>query len=205
MNSKDSKQHWDEVYTKNLPEEVSWFQKEPTASLQFIHNIGNKKSRIIDVGGGASTLTEHLLKSGYSNVAVLDISGKAIEYAKEKLTNQSDKVEWYIDDITKFVSPYPYDIWHDRAVFHFLTDKASRELYLKTLKNTVHSGGHVIIATFAKDGPTKCSGLDIVQYDSVSMQHELGDEFLLLENQFEAHQTPKGNKQHFIYFLFQKR
>lgn len=198
------KQYWNEIYEKKHPEEVSWFQKKPTISLQFIHDIGNKKSRIIDVGGGTSTLTEHLLKSGYPNVAVLDISDKAIEYAKEKLKNQSDEVEWYVDDITKFVSPHPYDIWHDRAVFHFLTDKTSRELYVKTLKNTVNSGSHVIIATFSKDGPTKCSGLDIVQYDVDSIERELGDEFLLVENRLETHETPNGNKQNFIYFLFQR-
>ena len=205
MNSKNSKQYWNEIYTNNLPEEVSWFQKEPTVSLEIIQRISNKKSRIIDVGGGASTLTSCLLKKGYSHVAVLDISEKAIEYAKEKFADQANKVEWYVDDITSFVSPHPYDIWHDRAVFHFLTDKESRNLYINTLKNTLNPGAYVIMASFAKDGPTKCSGLDIMQYDATSIQHELGNEFLLLENQFETHQTPKGNKQHFIYFLFQRR
>ncbi|PIZ04210.1 MAG: SAM-dependent methyltransferase [Gammaproteobacteria bacterium CG_4_10_14_0_8_um_filter_38_16] len=205
MNSKNSKQHWNEIYTKNLPEEVSWFQKEPAVSLEIIQRVGNKESRIIDVGGGASTLASCLLKKGYSHVAVLDISDKAIEYAKKKLANQSDKVEWYVDDITNFVSPHSYDIWHDRAVFHFLTDKESRALYVRTLKNTLNPGSFVIIASFAKDGPAKCSGLDIIQYDAASIQHELGNEFLLLENQLETHQTPKGNKQHFTYFLFQRR
>ena len=204
MNSKNSKQHWNEIYTKNLPEEVSWFQKEPTISLEMIQRVGNNKSRIIDVGGGASTLAGYLLKNGYSNVGVLDISDKAIEYIKVKLANQADKIEWYVDDITNFVSPHPYDIWHDRAVFHFLTDKESRGLYVKTLKNTLNSGAHAIIATFAKNGPTKCSGLDITQYDAASMQAELGSEFLLLENQYETHKTPKGNEQHFIYFLFKR-
>lgn len=203
MNPKKGQEYWDDIYIKNRPDEVSWFQKEPDISLKIIQRISNNKTQIIDVGGGASVLTDYLLQLGYSNVAVLDISKKAIDHAKRRLAELAIKVEWHVKDITDFIPSHPYDIWHDRAVFHFLTDKKSRELYIKTLKNTLRAEGYVIIATFAKDGPKKCSGLDIVQYDSLSIQHEFGDEFTLVEDYPEIHLTPKGNEQHFSYFLFQ--
>jgi 2-polyprenyl-3-methyl-5-hydroxy-6-metoxy-1,4-benzoquinol methylase len=204
VNIKNRQEHWDDIYTKNHPDEVSWYQKEPTISLKVIRRLSNNKTHIIDIGGGASVLTDCLLKLGYSNVSVLDISKKAIDHAKRRLAEQAVKVEWYVKDITDFIPSHPYDIWHDRAVFHFLVDSKSRNLYIKTLKNALRAEGYALIATFAKDGPKKCSGLDIVQYDSLSMQHELGDEFTLLEHQSEIHLTPKGNEQHFNYFLFQR-
>ncbi len=205
MNKKNSQEYWDDIYTKNQPDEVSWFQKEPAISLKIIQNISNNKTQIIDIGGGASVLTDYLLTLGYSNVAVLDISKKAIEHAKKRLAELAVKVEWYVKDITDFIPSHLYDIWHDRAVFHFLVDPKSRGFYVKTLKNSLKAEGYAIIATFAKDGPKKCSGLDIVQYDSLSIQHELGDEFTLIEHQSESHLTPKGNEQHFNYFLFQRQ
>lgn len=205
MNKDNTKSHWEGIYTEKPPQDVSWFQQEPTISLKIIQRIGDKNARIIDVGGGASVLVDHLLKLGYSNLAVLDISGKAIEYVKKRLSDQATKIEWFEKDITEFIPLHTYDIWHDRAVFHFLIDIKSRQLYINALKNTVKSGSHVIIATFAKDGPTKCSGLDIVQYDNRSIQHELGNEFILLESQFETHITPAGREQHFIYFIFQRK
>lgn len=135
---------------------------------------------------------------------MLDISKKAIEHAKKRLAELAVKVEWHVKDITDFIPSHPYNIWHDRAVFHFLLDSKSRELYIKTLKNTLRVEGYALIATFAKDGPKKCSGLDIVQYDCLSIQHELGDKFTLLEHHSEIHIAPKGNEQHFNYFLFQR-
>jgi len=122
-----------------------------------------------------------------------------------RLVDQAGKVEWYESDITQFIPLHKYDIWHDRAVFHFLTDKKSRESYIMALKNTIESGGHIIIATFTKDGPKKCSGLDIVQYDNLSIQQELGNEFILLESQSEIHHTPAGYEQRFMYFVFQRK
>lgn len=205
MDQNNNKQHWEKIYSEKNPQDVSWFQKEPVVSLKIIQNISNNKAQIIDVGGGASVLVDYLLKLGYFNIAVLDISGKAIEYAKRRLADQADKVEWYEKDITQFMPSHPYDIWHDRAVFHFLTDKESRESYKNALKSTIKSGSHVIIATFAKDGPKKCSGLDVVQYDSSSIQDEIGDEFLLLESQFETHLTPSGKEQRFNYFVFKRK
>lgn len=204
MNIKNSREYWDDIYTKNRPDEVSWFQKEPTISLNLIQRLSDNKAQIIDIGGGVSVLTDCLLKLGYSNVAVLDISKKAIDQAKIRLAEQAIKVEWYVKDITDFIPSHPYDIWHDRAVFHFLVDPKSRGAYVKALKNSLSPKGYAIIATFAKDGPKKCSGLDIVQYDSLSIQDELGDEFTLMEYQSEIHLTPKMNEQNFNYFLFQR-
>ena len=205
MSQDNTKQHWEKIYEEKDPREVSWFQVEPVISLKILKRISDNHDQIIDVGGGASVLVDHLLKLGYSKVAVLDISGKAIEHAKKRLRDLSDKVEWYEKDVTQFTPPHPYDVWHDRAVFHFLTDRQSRESYLNAVKSTIKSGGHVIIATFAKDGPKKCSGLDIVQYDSSSIQNELGDEFILLESQLENHITPSGNEQRFNYFIFRRK
>lgn len=205
MNKEHNKLHWENIYTKKLPQEVSWYQQEPTISLEIIQNFSDKNARIIDIGGGMSVLIDHLLGAGYSNLALLDISNKAIEHVKKRLSDQASQIEWFEKDITEFVPPHPYDIWHDRAVFHFLTDVKSRQLYVNALKNAVKSGSHIIIAAFAKDGPKKCSGLDIVRYDNSSIQHELGDEFILLDNQFETHITPAGTEQRFIYFIFQRK
>lgn len=204
MDSKENQQYWNNIYTKNNPNEVSWFQQEPFISLQLIKRVSNNTARILDVGGGASVLTDYLLKSNFTNIGVLDISDKAMDHAKKRLAEQAGKVEWYVKDITDFVSSHPYDIWHDRAVFHFLTNSKSRALYIKTLKNTLNPGGYAIIATFAKEGPTQCSGLDIVQYDNSSIQHELGDDFILIDSQSDIHITPKNREQHFNYFLFKR-
>ncbi|WP_106225063.1 class I SAM-dependent methyltransferase [Legionella pneumophila] len=205
MDNSNNKQHWEGIYAEKSPENVSWFQKEPTLSIKFIQKFSDNKSRIIDVGGGTSSFVDHLLGLGYSHVAVLDISGKAIEHVKKRLADEASQVEWYVNDIAQFTPSHTYDIWHDRAVFHFLIDEKSRKSYLNVLKNTIKSGGYVIIASFAKEGPQKCSGLDIVQYDTPSIQKEFGDEFILLESQPEIHLTPGGNEQRFIYFIFQRK
>ena len=205
MNQDDTKLHWENIYTEKLAEEVSWYQQEPTVSLEIIQDLSDKNARIIDIGGGLSVLIDHLLKAGYTNLALLDISGKAIRDVKKRLSHQASKVEWFERDITEFAPPHSYDIWHDRAVFHFLTDIKSRQLYVDALKNAVKPGSHVIIAAFAKNGPRQCSGLDIVQYDNFSIQHELGDEFILLKSQKETHMTPTEKEQRFIYFVFQRQ
>jgi len=205
MNKENTKTYWESIYAEKHPQDVSWYQQEPTISLKIIRHFSDKNARVIDVGGGASVLVDHLLKVGYSNLAVLDISGKAIEHAKNRLPDQATTIEWFEKDITEFIPPHAYDIWHDRAVFHFLTEIKSRQLYVHVLKNAVKSGSYIIIATFAKDGPQKCSGLDIVQYDDLSIQHEIGEEFILLDSQFEAHITPTGKEQRFIYFVFQRK
>lgn len=205
MNVDVKQAYWDKIYQEKDPMEVSWYQNEPDVSLNFITKLTGKtkEAQIIDVGGGASVLIDYLLNLGFSNVAVLDISLNAINYSKDRLSERASMVEWYVSDVTEFSSLHLYDIWHDRAVFHFLLEPSQRAKYVKTLKNTLRKGGYAIIATFAKDGPKKCSGLDIVQYDSTSIQSELGDSFKLLNQQSEIHITPNGSEQHFNYFLFQ--
>ena len=199
----DRKTHWENVYNNNSPLEVSWYQKEPTMSLQLIHNAGlAHDAPIIDVGGGASVLVDHLCDEGYSNIAVLDISAKALAYAQNRLGDKSGSVEWYEEDVTCFKSPHPFSLWHDRAVFHFLTDKSDRRKYVNVLKNTLEPDGHLIIGAFAIGGPTKCSGLDIVQYDAKKLLAELGEGFELVEERNETHNTPANKEQKFAYFRF---
>ena len=200
-----SKQHWEQVYSEKTPVEVSWFQSEPTMSLQVIQAaLPNHNDAIIDVGGGASRLVDHLLDRGYNNVAVLDISSQAIEHAKTRLGPRADQVEWFIQDITQFQAPRKFHCWHDRAVFHFLTDSDDRQRYVENLNRALESNADVLIATFAIGGPEKCSGLDIVQYDAEKIQEVLGAEFELLDVKHEIHITPGNAQQKFNYFHFRK-
>src|SRR3990167_216046 len=205
MSNDVSKQHWENIYTNKSVQDVSWFQAEPTISLNIIQNISDNKAQIIDVGSGTSTLVDHLLKLGYTNLAALDISGKAIEIVKKRLLHHANKVEWYENDITEFTPLHTYDIWHDRAVFHFLTTDIARAAYKKALMQSTTSGSHAIIATFAKDGPQKCTKLNIMQHDNASIKQEFGDEFVLLQNQLETHRTPNGSEQRFIYFVLRRK
>ena len=197
------KAHWEDLYSNKSPLEVSWYQKEPALSLQLIENTGiSTDAAIIDIGGGASILVDHLNERGYKHLAVLDISGNALAHAKQRLASAADEIEWFEADITTFQAPHQFDIWHDRAVFHFLTDANDRKLYLKTLRQTLKSDGHLIMAAFAIGGPTKCSGLDIVQYDANKLHAELGSGFSLVEEKTEIHVTPANKEQQFAYFRF---
>jgi len=199
----DRKAHWEGVYQDKSPLEVSWFQKEPYLSLELIRSTQiARDAPIIDVGGGASVLVDYLCKEGYTNIAVLDISEKALACAKDRLGDAANAVEWYEDDITRFKAPHSFSLWHDRAVFHFLTDSSDRAKYVKALKHAIRPGGHLIIAAFAIGGPTQCSGLDIVQYDAEKLLAELGEGFDLLEEKHEVHITPADKEQKFIYFHF---
>ena len=199
------KQHWENVYTDKSPLEVSWFQKEPTLSLQLINSADlNFNDAIIDVGGGASLLVDFLLAQGYHNISVLDISEKALESSRQRLADKADSVHWFAEDITTFNPPQPFKFWHDRAVFHFLTDVTDRKKYVEVLKQSLLSGGHLVIAAFAIGGPTQCSGLDIVQYDAIKLLDELGSGFELLEEFYELHLTPAEKEQKFNYFHFKK-
>lgn len=199
------KEHWETIYTDLLPDEVSWYQREPELSLAMIHHSGlGKDGFIIDVGGGASVLVDRLLDEGYRNVAILDLSAKALVRAKQRLGPKADQVEWIEADVTGVVLPRVYDLWHDRAVFHFLTEADDRKKYLETMRCGVRSGGHVVIATFAVGGPTKCSGLEIVQYDAQKLSGEFGPEFTLIEQKAELHITPIGKEQQFGYFRFER-
>jgi ubiquinone/menaquinone biosynthesis C-methylase UbiE len=199
------KTHWEQVYTTKSPLEVSWYQTEPRLSLELISHTGlPPDSSIIDIGGGASLLVDSLMAKGYSQLAVLDISSSALTHAKHRLGPQSDAIEWIEADITHFTPAHPFDLWHDRAVFHFLTEASDRQKYITTLKRSLRPGGHLIIATFAIGGPEKCSGLPIVQYDADKITRELGADFQLVEEMAEAHITPSQLTQKFTYFRFSK-
>jgi SAM-dependent methyltransferase len=201
----DKKTHWENIYQDKSPLDVSWYQKEPSLSLELIRSthVGSDEP-IIDVGGGASVLVDYLCKEGFTNLAVLDISGKALFCAKKRLGNLAQNIEWYESDITQFHAPHQFSLWHDRAVFHFLTDKPDRKNYVKALKHALRPGGHLIIAAFAIGGPKQCSGIDIVQYDAEKLTAELGDDFELIEVRNEVHITPSNKEQKFTYFRFTK-
>ncbi len=202
----DRKTHWENIYADKTPLELSWYQNEPALSLQLIRNTQlTHDSPIIDVGGGASVLVDYLDKEGYTNIAVLDISGKSLAHARKRLGDNANKVEWYEEDVTLFNPPHRFSLWHDRAVFHFLTDASDRHDYVKVLKRTLNPNGHLILAAFAIGGPTKCSGLDIIQYDANKLITELGETFELVEEKDETHVTPSNIEQKFHYFRFIKK
>jgi SAM-dependent methyltransferase len=201
------KEHWENIYTTKTPNSVSWYQERPEKSLQLIARSRIlKSSRIIDVGGGASTLVDNLIGRNFLQVMVLDISNAALKSAQARLGERSRKVEWIEADILSAKLPAEsIDLWHDRAVFHFFTRKEDQEKYTEQMKQAVKSGGHVIIATFALDGPAKCSGLDVERYDTNKLQDQIGSEFDLVESFAEDHQTPLNTMQKFVYHLFRKK
>ena len=199
----DRKAHWENVYTNSSPLRVGWYQDEPSLSLRLIRNTEIAlDAPMIDVGGGASLLVDRLCEEGYTNVGVLDVSAKALAHAKARLADKACGVEWYEEDVTRFNPPHRYSLWHDRAVFHFLTTRADREKYVDVLKQTLEPGGHLIIMAFAIGGPQKCSGLDIIQYDANKLTQALGSGFELVETGHEVHITPSGNEQKFMYFRY---
>jgi ubiquinone/menaquinone biosynthesis C-methylase UbiE len=199
----DRKAHWQNVYQEKSPLDVSWYQKEPKLSLELIHRTGvSDDEPIIDVGGGASVLVDFLCKDGFTNLSVLDISGNALADARQRLGGSAKNIKWIESDIIEFNSSHKFTLWHDRAVFHFLTEESDRRKYVSTLTQALKVGGHLIIAAFAIGGPNKCSGLEIVQYDASKLKAELGEEFELLEERNEIHITPANKEQMFMYFLF---
>lgn len=198
----ERQQHWEQVYHDKASTEVSWYQSSPRQSLQMITAVAGKESAIIDVGGGASLLVDTLQQQGYHRLAVLDISATALACARERVGDKAQQVEWYVADVTTFAPPHRFDVWHDRAVFHFLTSDADRNKYLAVLREALEPGAHLIIATFAEDGPERCSGLPVERYGSEKIAQVFADGFTLLEQQSEAHTTPSGAVQRFNYFLF---
>jgi len=199
----ERKTHWDQVYQNKSPLEVSWYQKQPAICLELIEHTGiSKDAALIDVGGGASTLIDHLMAAGYTNLTVLDISAAALAHAQQRMGQQANAVNWIVADVTEFSAPTKYALWHDRAVFHFLTKQSDRDAYISVLRQSLQPGGHMILAAFGIGGPDKCSGLDIVQYDAEKLSAELGKEFVLQEETAETHQTPDGRPQKFGYFRF---
>ena len=199
----DRKAHWEQVYAQRSPREVSWYQREPVLSLALIRRLGVPLAEpIIDVGGGASTLVDSLLAAGHRHVAVLDISTQALTHARRRLGALAEQVEWYEADVTTFVPPHRFALWHDRAVFHFLTDEASRLGYRQSLERALLPSGQVIIAAFGIGGPTRCSNLPVVNHDVASIGAALGDGFRWIDSVDEAHVTPRGDSQRFGYHQF---
>ncbi len=202
----DRRRHWEAVYGRKQSHEVSWFQRRPSLSLQLIAATGlGPEARILDVGGGTSTLIENLVNVGYTRLGVLDVAETALQRARERLGPAGDRIEWYTADVTTFVSPHDWDVWHDRAVFHFMIDPADRRAYRETMLRSLASGGQVIIATFGPDGPTRCSGLEVVRYDADTLSRELGPTVRLVETELEQHETPSGAIQQFLHARFQRR
>lgn len=195
--------HWDTVYRTKAPDAVSWYRPHLETSIDLIQRVApDSSASIIDVGGGESTLVDDLLAKGYRNVCVLDISPTAIEVARKRLGEFARRVSWIEADVTQAALPsQSYDIWHDRAVFHFLTTQEERTAYVRRVAGSMKLGGHVIVATFGLEGPTKCSGLDVVRYDAKSLHAEFGRHFRLMDNATELHQTPFGTTQQFLYCL----
>jgi len=201
-----TKTHWEGVYHTKSPKEVSWFQEHSEVSLDLIKRMEiNKNAHIIDIGGGASTLVDDLLLDGFHHLTVLDISAAALYTAQQRLGTRGSQVEWLEADITRVhLPPSRYDVWHDRAVFHFLTDAEDRASYVSTVRAAVKPGGHVVVATFGPEGPLRCSGLEVVRYSPDSLHGEFGAAFELVEHTSERHHTPFGTEQQFIYCYCRK-
>ena len=196
-----SKDHWEKVYTTKATDAVSWFQTHAGLSLDLIKATGvSCDAAIIDVGGGASTLVDDLLTNGYTDLTVLDLSASALAAARNRLGAKASNIRWIEADITKADLPAnKFDVWHDRAVFHFLTTPEDRAAYVQAVFHSVKPGGHVIVATFAEDGPNQCSGLPVIRYRADELHAEFGESFSLLHHEKETHHTPSGTVQQFVY------
>lgn len=202
----DRTTHWQNVYATKSETEVSWFQASPAISLEMIRAASpDRAAAIIDIGGGASRLVDALLQDGYRNLTVLDLSANALDTAKKRIGATASTVDWIVADATTWRPAKTWDVWHDRAAFHFLTDPRDRAAYVERLRSAVAPGGHVIIATFAPDGPEKCSGLPVQRHDSASLSAELGPEFELVETRSETHHTPWHSTQAFQFSRFRRR
>lgn len=201
----DQSAHWNAVYESKAPTSVSWYQAYPKASLKAIDLIGAQDQPFLDVGGGASDLAAVLLERGWRDLTVLDISNAALAVQAQRLGDRAQEVVRIAANITEWVPPRAYGIWHDRAVFHFLTNAADRAAYVAALRVGVRPDGHVILATFAPDGPETCSGLPVRRYSAEGLAQELGDAFTLLHHWREVHQTPGGAEQPFAWAVFQRR
>jgi SAM-dependent methyltransferase len=200
----DSRKHWETVYETKNPDQVSWTQENPKTSLEFIHSFGLKKTaKIIDIGGGDSKLVDYLLDAGFENISVLDISATALEKAKKRLGEKANKINWIASDITEFKPNMTFDIWHDRATFHFLTTPDQIKKYMSIARKSVN--GFLTIGTFSQDGPTKCSGLQIKQYNEQQLTSELKNGFNKVKCVTEYHLTPFSTKQNFLFCSFKRK
>lgn len=203
----NKKSHWENIFSiKNSPN-VSWFQEVPTTSLAFIRSLNlPKTAQIIDVGGGDSYLVDYLLKDGYEHITVLDISEKALEKVKERLGESAKKIEWIVSDITEYHdNTKKYDVWHDRAAFHFLVENEQIETYLSIAKTNIKNDGFLSVGTFSENGPTKCSGLEIKQYSKESLTEKFKESFEKIRCINENHETPFNTVQNFTFCTFQRK
>lgn len=193
--------HWDNVYRNKSFDSVSWYAPHLDESVRMIEQLcPSKTASIVDIGGGESTLVDDLLHKQYQDVSVLDISAAAIDFTRKRLGFRARQVGWHVGDVTRYdFGAKKFDLWHDRAVFHFLTDPVARQTYVELVRRSVKPGGHVLMATFGPDGPLKCSGLDVVRYDEQSLHDEFGVGFRLLGNEIVKHHTPMGTEQQFLY------
>jgi 2-polyprenyl-3-methyl-5-hydroxy-6-metoxy-1,4-benzoquinol methylase len=204
-NSEQRQSHWQTVYRTKGEREVSWFQESPAISLELIHATGvGPDASVIDIGGGASRLVDALLAEGFRSVSVLDVSEQALSIARGRLGPRGAGVDWIVADITAWRPARTYDVWHDRAVFHFLTEPADRAAYAARVRDAVRPSGHVIVGTFAPDGPERCSGLPVMRHDAASIGAVLGDAFQPIESRRHDHRTPGGNIQHFQFSRFKR-
>ena len=193
--------HWENVYRNKSFDAVSWYAPHLGESLRLIQELcPDANASIIDIGGGESTLVDDLLYRQYVDVSVLDISSTAIDFTRQRLGPLAHEVTWHVGDITQHdFGDQRFDLWHDRAVFHFLTDPAARQAYVELVRRSVKPGGYVLMATFGPDGPLQCSGLDVVRYDDQSLHHEFGEGFQMMGSQLAEHNTPMGTRQQFLY------
>jgi 2-polyprenyl-3-methyl-5-hydroxy-6-metoxy-1,4-benzoquinol methylase len=197
----DARTHWEKVYTSKAPDQVSWYRAHLETSLALIEESARSRDdSIIDVGGGESTLVDDLLARGFQNITILDVSQVAMDVTRKRLGQVADRVHWLLADITQTeLEPKAYNVWHDRAVFHFLTAPQQRVAYVRQVARSVKPGGYVIVGTFGPDGPTSCSGLDVVRYDAESLHDQFGSGFQLIDSSKELHNTPFGTTQQFLY------
>ena len=205
MKAADRKAHWERVYATKAEAEVSWFQEDPRPSLEALARIGaGPGAAIIDVGGGSSRLVDRLVHEGFRDVTVLDVSAAALEAAKARLGEAANGVRWIVADATEWAPQRTFDVWHDRAAFHFLVDLDDQAAYVDRLRKALRRGGHAIIATFAPDGPERCSGLPVARHDAESLGAALGPEFVLVESRRHDHRTPSGAVQRFQFSVFRR-
>ena len=197
----DAKTHWEKIYATKAPDAVSWYRPHLETSLALIQRAtAGYSASIIDIGAGESTLVDDLLATGYENITVLDVSQTAVDVTKKRLGLLAKKIDWIVGDITQVqLQPFAYDVWHDRAVFHFLASTEQRGAYVLSVAKAVNPGGHVIVSTFGPEGPTTCSGLEVMRYDTESLHNEFGARFRLVESLKELHHTPFGTTQQFLY------
>lgn len=202
----DRRSHWEKIYSTKTPDDLSWTQASPSPSIDWIKSaLTDRSSSIIDIGGGNSRLVDALLKEGYARPAILDLSSAALKQSRDRLGDADSKVEWIEGDVTQFRPTRKFALWHDRAVFHFLTKREDRERYCQVLRSALEPRGQVLLATFSPTGPVQCSGLNVMHFDEAGLENELGSGFVLQRSEEMRHVTPWGSSQDFLYCLFKSR